>query len=170
MTISEFSGRGMYFIAINNVLGDEANPHFTWTYVSMPYRVSLTPNSYIEFSGAGYSDVGIIGDQRVYSQETQRDWFWGTNGAPKYTVGTTSAVDWWTRPQLVVKARLIDGGDLIPGVRTVEVPLRVAQVAATNDSASKNAAIALDECKFISDSLYIHEMDNSGNNNAKMLG
>ncbi|WP_218083565.1 hypothetical protein [Escherichia coli] len=145
VTISAFNGRGMYFIATNNVAGDATNPHFTWTYVSMSYRVSLTPNSYIEFSGvgAGYSEVGVMGNQRVYSQERRRDWLWGTDGNPKYTVGSTSMTDTWTRPQLIVKARLIDGGDLEPRERTVTVPLRIAQVAATNDSASKNAGLIM---------------------------
>ncbi|HDD9385620.1 TPA: hypothetical protein PBQ45_004452 [Escherichia coli] len=144
VTISAFNDGGMYFIAANSVAGDATNPHFTWTYISMPSRVSLAPNSYIEFSGvgAGYSEVGVMGGQRVYSQEKQRNWLWGTYGSSDYRAGSTSMTDTWTRPQLIVKARLNDGGDLVPGVRTVEVPLRVAQVAATNDSASKNAAIA----------------------------
>lgn len=143
VTISAFNDGGMYFIAANSVAGDATNPHFTWTYISMPSRVSLAPNSYIEFSGvgAGYSEVGVMGAASIFSGK-QRNWLWGTYGSSDYRAGSTSMTDTWTRPQLIVKARLNDGGDLVPGVRTVEVPLRVAQVAATNDSASKNAAIA----------------------------
>ena len=144
VTISAFDGNGMYFIAANSVAGDATNPHFTRTYISIPYRVSLARHSYIEFAGvgAGYSEVGLIGGQLVYYQEKQRNWLWGTNGSSKYTAGSTSMTDTWTRPQLIVKARLNDRGDLVPGIQTVEIPLRIVQVAATNDSASKNAAIA----------------------------
>ncbi|HFT9406873.1 TPA: hypothetical protein ACGS6U_002954 [Escherichia coli] len=57
------------------------------------------------------------------------------------SAGSVGEPDLWTRPQLIVKARLNDGGDLVPGVKKVEVPLRIAQVAATNDLASINAAL-----------------------------
>lgn len=143
VTIPSFQGKGMYFIAVYNVTGDSTDPHFTWTYVSMPYRVSLSSRSYIEFFGlgSGYKEIGVRGDQRIYSQEKRRDWLWGTNGEPAYTVGSVSMYDTWSRPQLIVKARLIDGGDLAPGLKTVTVPLRIAQVAATNDASSKNDAV-----------------------------
>ncbi|STE83656.1 Uncharacterised protein [Escherichia coli] len=75
VTIPAFNGGGMYFISANSVAGDATNPHFTWTYISMPYRVSLTPNSYIEFSGvgAGYSEVGVMGGAAsIFSGKTKK--------------------------------------------------------------------------------------------------
>lgn len=144
VTIPAFFGKGMYFVAAKSVAGDATNPHFTWTYVAMPTRTNITPNSYLEFYGvgSGYSEIGTIGDQRVYSQKRRRNWSWGTNGSPGYSVGSVGNGDTWTRPQMLVKARLFDGGDLTPGIKELEVPLRIAQVAATNDQASINAALA----------------------------
>ncbi|EDU7985441.1 hypothetical protein CSU83_002717 [Salmonella enterica subsp. diarizonae] len=143
VTIPEFFGKGMYFVAAQSVVNDATNPHFTWTYVSVPKRFNLTSASYLDFFGVGgYTELGTVGEQRVYYNKRERNWVWGTNGRDKYSPGSVGYGDSWTRPQLVIKARLHDGGDLTPGVRIVSVPLRIAQVAATNDNASMNAAVS----------------------------
>ncbi|EIG0992094.1 hypothetical protein NU118_003292 [Salmonella enterica] len=143
VTIPSFHGAGVYFVAAQSIANDATDPHFTWTYVSVPKRFNLTSASYIDFFGVGgYTELGIMGDQRVYYDKQRRDWRWGTNGADKYNPGHTGYGDTWRRPQLIIKARLHDGGDLTPGVRTVSVPLRIAQVAATNDNYSINSAIS----------------------------
>ncbi|HFG5342614.1 TPA: hypothetical protein ACGH3C_002232 [Salmonella enterica subsp. enterica serovar Javiana] len=143
VTIPAFYGTGMYFVAAQSVANDSTSPHFTWTYISVPKRFSLTSASYLDFFGVGgYTELGIVGDQRVYYNKRVRDWKWGTNGRDKYSPGSIGHEDSWTRPQLIIKARLYDGGDLTPGVRIVSVPLRIAQVAATNDNASINSAVS----------------------------
>ncbi|EAV4982817.1 hypothetical protein E4I08_11755 [Salmonella enterica] len=143
ITIPAFNGKGVYFVAAESVANDETNPHFTWTYISVPKRFTLASASYIEFFGVGgYTELGIIGDQRVYYNKTIRDWSWGTSGRDKYTTGNVGYGDTWSRPQLIIKARLHDGGDLTPGMKIISVPLRIAQVAATNDNHSINSALS----------------------------
>lgn len=141
VVISAFNGLGMY-TAASGLCGNLTTPHYTWTYVSMPVKEYFTQNSYIEFSGVGsYTEVGELDGQRRYYQQTRRDWSWGIQ-CGTYLPGSSNQNDSWTRPQMIVTARLHDGGDITPGFRRIEVPLRIAQVAATNDSASINTALA----------------------------
>ncbi|EDA7404689.1 hypothetical protein KEM74_002281 [Salmonella enterica] len=141
VVIPAFNGTGMY-TATSGLCGNRTTPHYTWTYVSMPVKEYFTQNSYIEFSGIGsYTEVGEVDGQKRYYQQTRRDWDWGIQ-CGTYIPGTTNTGDTWTRPQMIVTARLHDGGDIMPGYRRIVIPLRIAQVAATNDSASINTALA----------------------------
>ncbi|ECD3766053.1 hypothetical protein GRZ46_001343 [Salmonella enterica subsp. salamae] len=141
VVIPAFNGKGMY-TAASGLCGGWSTPHYTWTYVSMPAAKYFTQNSYIEFTGVGaYTEVGEADGQRRYYQQTRRDWSWGID-CGTYIPGTTNMGDTWSRPQMIVTARLHDGGDITPGYRRIEVPLRIAQVAATDDSASMSAALA----------------------------
>lgn len=68
-----FYGERIYFVASQSVANDSISLHFTCAYISVPKRFNLTSASNLDFLGRGYTELEVVGDQRVYYDKQVRN-------------------------------------------------------------------------------------------------